>query len=117
MQNTYALYHNVGYVDRALRIGVGAIAILLILALPDTGTLGWLALIPLIAVYPILTGLFACDPVYAWVGIDTSRSSVMSDHNLTRLLNNISGQGEPVDEQQAPFTGKDNLSRPRRNAA
>ena len=117
MQNTYALYHNVGYIDRALRISAGAIGILSVLALPDVGTLGWLALIPLIAVYPILSGLIAFDPVYAWIGIDTSRSSVISDHNFTKLLDNITGHGKSMDERKAPFTGKENLTRPSRNAA
>lgn len=112
MQNTYALYQNLGYIDRALRVGVGAIAILTVLALQEPGTmLGWLGLIPLLAIYPIITGLIAFDPVYAWVGVDTSRSSVISDHNFNRLLDIITGHEKTIDEQNAPLSGGDNTKR------
>lgn len=112
MQNTYALYQNLGYIDRTLRVGVGAIAILSVLALQEPGTtLGWLGLIPLLAVYPIVTGLIAFDPVYAWIGIDTGRSSVISDHNFNRLLGVVTGHGKPVDGQNAPLSGGNNTKR------
>ncbi|MGD8567070.1 MAG: DUF2892 domain-containing protein [Gammaproteobacteria bacterium] len=112
MQNTYATYHNLGYIDRALRIGVGAVAILSVLAVQEPGTtLGWLGLIPLLAVYPILTGLIAFDPVYAWVGIDTSRSSVISDRNFNRLLGVVTGQAESNHGQNVPLSSQNNTTR------
>ncbi|MCI0505017.1 MAG: DUF2892 domain-containing protein [Gammaproteobacteria bacterium] len=106
MQNTCTLYQNLGYIDRVLRVGVGAAAILAVLAIQDAGTLGWLALIPLLAVYPILTGLIAFDPFYAWIGMDTSRSSVISDHNLMKLVSNITGQEEPLKGKSVSIPGK-----------
>ncbi|MGD8573139.1 MAG: DUF2892 domain-containing protein [Gammaproteobacteria bacterium] len=97
MRYPYSFYHNLGYSDRALRIGIGAVAILAVLATQGPGTtLGWLALVPLLAVYPILTGLIAFDPVYAWTGIDTSRSSVIAD---TRLGKAIVKMAERIDNQ------------------
>jgi hypothetical protein len=113
MQNTCALYQNLGYVDRALRIGLGAAAILAVLAMQDSGTLGWLALIPLLAVYPVITGLTAFDPFYAWIGIDTSRSSLISDHNLMKLVSHITGQEETLKDESVSIPGKIT----RRNAA
>ena len=95
MQNTDTLFdeiRNVGYIDRAIRIIAGSAAIIFVMATQSVGMLGWMALIPLLAVYPIITGLIGYDSFYAWAQIDTSKSSVFSDANVMKLINNISDQ-------------------------
>ena len=95
MQYTDTLFdeiRNVGYIDRGIRILTGSAAILFVLATHTAGALGWMAVIPLLAVYPIITGLISYDPFYAWLQIDTSKSSVISDENVLRLFTHISGE-------------------------
>ncbi|WP_455209075.1 YgaP family membrane protein [Kaarinaea lacus] len=98
MQHSDTLFdeiRNIGLIDRGLRIAVGAVAILAVLASQNTGMLGWVALIPLFAVYPIMTGLIAYDPFYAWLGINTHRSSVISDEQLMRFVSKITAEEKP----------------------
>lgn len=91
MHNSDTLFYeirNIGLLDRGIRITVGAVAILAVLLSQNTGMLGLLALIPLLSVYPIMTGLLAYDPFYAWIGINTGKSSMFSDEHLRRFVTN-----------------------------
>ncbi|MGD9774272.1 YgaP family membrane protein [Diaphorobacter sp.] len=56
--------HNVGGLDRVLRIVVG----LVLIALAATGTVGWWGWI---GVVPLLTGLFSVCPAYSLLGVNT----------------------------------------------
>ena len=56
--------HNVGGIDRILRIVVG----LVLIALAATGTVGWWGWI---GVVPLLTGLLVSCPAYKLLGMNT----------------------------------------------
>ena len=86
---------NIGLLDRGMRIAIGAVAILAVLVSQNTGMLGWVALVPLLAVYPIMTGLLAYDPFYAWIGINTSSSSVFSDKNFRKFVTTVTAEDTP----------------------
>lgn len=60
MKNT--TYTNISNTERAIRIIVG-LALTYSVTL-QTGTLGLAAILPLIAVYPVMTGIIGWDPVY-----------------------------------------------------
>lgn len=67
--------YNIGNIERLMRVvlGVG----LIFDVLHGTGPLGWAALIPLVCIYPILTGFLGHDPIYATAGY----SSVSAGQN------------------------------------
>ena len=105
MHNSDTLFYetrNIGLLDRGIRITAGTVAILAVLFSENTGMLGWLAIIPLLSVYPIMTGLLAYDPFYAWIGIKTSRSSMFSDEHLQRFVTDI------TDEETLPTRNSSN---------
>jgi hypothetical protein len=52
--------------QRINRVLVGAVMIIATLVAPVT-PLGWLALVPLIATYPIFAGLFGYDPLTSYL--------------------------------------------------
>lgn len=113
MQNTDTLFdeiRNVGYIDRGVRILAGSAAILFVLSTQPAGMLGWLAIIPLVAVYPIITGLVSFDPLYAWLQIDTSKSSAFSDERLMKMFGSLSdehsAQSSHTTEDDARHNGK-----------
>ena len=106
---------NLGLLDRGVRISIGAVAILSIMASPRTGILGWLALIPLFAVYPIMTGLIAYDPFYAWIGINTSSASVFSEEHLKRMVTTVTAEDTPPTIN--PDKEKSKVAKQPRNAA
>lgn len=118
MNNTDTLFdeaRNTGMLDRVIRIAVGSVAILAVLTSQNTGMLGSLALIPLFAIYPIMTGLIAYDPFYAWIGINTNKSSVFSDEHFRKFLSNMTGEefsNEKENNNHQPKSGK-----PHRDAA
>ncbi|HEY5604789.1 MAG TPA: DUF2892 domain-containing protein [Gammaproteobacteria bacterium] len=119
MQNTGTVFDeipNIGFLDRSFRIAVGAVAIIAVLANQNTGMLDWLALVPLLAVYPIMTGLIAYDPLYAWLGINTRKSSVFSDEQLVRIIRSITGEENPP-ATKTPDDIKKQTTGSRRNAA
>jgi len=65
------LSRNLGQLDRAIRIGLGAVALVLALA-------GWLPGLAAVAVLifawvPILTGLVGWCPVYTLLGVSSRR--------------------------------------------
>jgi hypothetical protein len=60
MKNT--TYTNISNTERAVRITIG-LALTYSVAF-QTGTLGLAAILPLVAVYPIMTGIIGWDPVY-----------------------------------------------------
>lgn len=65
--NTYKLNNN----ERINRVGVGA-ALIIFTMLAPVSTLGWLAILPLVATLPIFCGLFGYDPVSKFVGKEVS---------------------------------------------
>ncbi|MBI3772715.1 MAG: DUF2892 domain-containing protein [Gammaproteobacteria bacterium] len=68
---------NVGLWDRILRviIGSGLIAVVLV-DLYQRTDLGWHAYLPIIAIYPMLTGILGFDPLYSSVNYRTCDSSM-----------------------------------------
>ena len=64
--------YNIGNTERLMRVvlGVG----LIFDVLHGTGPFGWAALIPLISIYPILTGFLGYDPIYGAVGYSSIRT-------------------------------------------
>jgi len=117
MHNSDTLFdesRNIGLLDRGLRIAIGAVAILSVLAIQSTGMLGWLALVPLFAIYPIMTGLLAYDPFYAWIGINSSSSSVFSEEHLQRFATTVSPEDSADDsaEKMLPAKNSDNEKTP-----
>ena len=95
MQYTDTLFdeiRNVGYIDRGIRIIAGSAAILFVLTTQTAGMLGWMAILPLLAVYPIITGIISYDPFYAWAQIDTSKSSVISDANVMKIFSHMTDE-------------------------
>lgn len=63
---------NIGTVDRAVRIIVGA-ALLALVPLSITGQLSEWALLGLLGAVPLLAGIIGYCPPYALLGIDTHR--------------------------------------------
>ena len=68
-------------VERASRIVIGTGLIVFTLAVNIT-PLGLLALLPLLATYPIFSGLYGYDPVGSWIGKEFGRLA----HAGERLL-------------------------------
>jgi len=57
---------NLGWIDRTLRLIVGAALIaVVLLQLQQGNTLGLLAYLPIVAIYPLLSGILGWDPLYA----------------------------------------------------
>ncbi|MCI0506280.1 MAG: DUF2892 domain-containing protein [Gammaproteobacteria bacterium] len=100
MRNPESLFDevpNLGLLDRCLRLAAGSAAIIVVLASQDIGMLDGVALIPLLAVYPIMTGLVAFDPLYEWLGINTRISSVVSDVQVLKTIYSLCGvENRPV---------------------
>lgn len=81
---------NVGYVDRGARIALGTVAIIATM-LMVSGPLGWFAVIPLAAVYPILTGVIAFDPFYYVSEFKTTDIHPVSDEAIRDLAHSLTG--------------------------
>jgi len=62
---TNTTYTNINSIERATRIVTG-LALIYSITLPG-GTLGITAILPLVAVYPIMTGIMGWDPVYSMI--------------------------------------------------
>ena len=63
------LKHNVGTVDRALRVIVGAALLLAFFMLPEAGYRWFL----LIGIVPLVTGLMGSCPAYSILGMSTCK--------------------------------------------
>jgi hypothetical protein len=63
------LKHNVGTVDRALRVIVGAALLLAFFMLPEAGYRWFL----LIGIVPLVTGLVGSCPAYTILGMSTCK--------------------------------------------
>lgn len=103
MQNSETLFdeiNNLGILERGARIAIGAVAIIAVLASQNIGMLGWVALIPLVAVYPIMTGMIGYDPFYAWFGVNTHRSSLISDEQVMKFMRNITAEPLPTNDSK-----------------
>lgn len=59
--------NNVGSIDRALRIVVGAVLLFVFFAYPEASWRYW----ALIGVVPLFTGLFGTCPAYSILGVST----------------------------------------------
>lgn len=70
-------YYNVGRVDRAIRLllGLAMIGTVYFVKIDSATALGgalqWWTLMPLFAVYPMITAFVGWDPVYAFFGANT----------------------------------------------
>jgi hypothetical protein len=60
--------HNVGTLDRVVRLGLGAAILALLFVLP--APFHWIGLLGLV---PVVTGLVGSCPLYSLVGIKTCR--------------------------------------------
>ena len=63
MNNSTFEQNNITVAERGARITVG-FGLIAVVAM-QTGTLGLSALLPLVAVYPLMTGFLGWDPLYA----------------------------------------------------
>jgi hypothetical protein len=64
LQTPHAL-QNIGIIDRTVRIIVGLAMVSVWLFYPITSLTLWIALLPLLGVVPLLTGILGWCPVYA----------------------------------------------------
>jgi hypothetical protein len=71
MKNT--TYTNISNTERAVRIIVGLALTYSVLL--QTGTLGLAAILPLIAVYPVMTAIIGWDPVYNMIAQFKNRNA------------------------------------------
>ncbi len=70
---------NLGWLDRTLRTIIGFALITVVLMDIQLGIpLGWHAFLPIIAIYPLMTGMLGWDPLYATGHI---KSCDTSSHN------------------------------------
>ena len=88
---------NLGWLDRSVRLIVGAALIAIVLMeLGKGNTLGWQAYLPIIAIYPLLSGIVGWDPLYATGHV---KSCDTSSHNKcgTYLFEVESAMGKDVE--------------------
>ena len=70
-------YYNVGRLDRGIRLllGLAMIGVVYFVKIDSATALGgalqWWTLMPLFAVYPMITGFLGWDPIYAFFGAST----------------------------------------------
>lgn len=70
---------NLGLTDRVLRVIIGSALIAVVLVdLYLRVDLGWHAYLPIIAIYPMLTGILGFDPLYSIFNYRTCDSSARS---------------------------------------
>ncbi|WP_455222375.1 YgaP family membrane protein [Kaarinaea lacus] len=91
-ENLFDETRNLGLLERGVRIAIGTTAILAVLVSQNIGMLGWVALIPLLAIYPIMTGIIGYDPFYAWLGVNTYSSTLISDEQVRKYVRNITAE-------------------------
>ncbi len=63
--------------QRASRI-ISAFALLGVTVVATAGSLGWMSVLPLLAIYPLVTGVIGWDPVYELFGIGDSENGKLS---------------------------------------
>jgi hypothetical protein len=68
---------NLGWLDRTIRVVLGAGLILIPCTLLITGQLmsHWYAFLMLFAVYPLMTGILGCDWIYNFFGVKSCGTS------------------------------------------
>jgi len=66
-------------VQRVNRVLIGAVMIIVTMLVPFA-PLGWLAVLPLLATYPIFTGMFGYDPLTSYL-----------EHEASKAIHNVSG--------------------------
>lgn len=85
--NRYRKQEIIGLWDRSVRIALGAALIGIAMTASET-PLGWIAVLPLLAVYPVLTGVVGRDPLrsalHAAAGM--RRHDIALQHSLTDTL-------------------------------
>jgi len=59
--------------QRVNRVLIGAVMIIATMAAPIT-PLGWLALLPLIATYPVFAGMFGYDPLSSYLEYEAGKA-------------------------------------------
>ncbi|MEE8379919.1 MAG: DUF2892 domain-containing protein [Gammaproteobacteria bacterium] len=65
LQNQRYALQNIGIIDRMVRIVVGTAMIGVLFVYPITTVNMWLVLVPLLGVFPLLTGILGWCPTYA----------------------------------------------------
>lgn len=82
MQNTLAklgVIQNLGLIDRALRIVLGAVLIgVSVTSILNSTVVTWQVYVALFAIYPLMTGMLGWDPLYA---VAHTKSCDLSDRN------------------------------------
>lgn len=81
-------YTNLSIGERTFRTALGLGMIFAVLA--ETGPLGYLSLIPLIAIYPLMTASIGWDPVYRWL---TAGNKARKMASSAYLFSNPRGDG------------------------
>jgi hypothetical protein len=77
---------NLGIVERLVRVGFGYGLIVAVLSVSEPSQ--FVLLLPLIAIYPVLTGMFGWDPVYELVG-RSIKAAALSIEKLKRRRNTL----------------------------
>lgn len=80
---------NIGKPERIIRAVVGAAMIEIVLLYPNA-PMGWLTLLPMVALYPAFTAIFGWDPFYALIRQSRIRSA--GEAAIPHLRNNPSHQ-------------------------
>ena len=77
--------YNVGYFDAGLRILFGVLCLTPFL-LQDNIAWHLSDFAALLSIYPVITALDRCDPIYEYLGISTNKSDNRSNKNIQRFL-------------------------------
>ena len=66
LRHNFSPVQNLGWLDRTLRVIIGFALVAAVLLYAQQGnSLGGLAYLPIIAIYPLITGMLGWDPFYA----------------------------------------------------
>lgn len=72
--NNETLY-NISNSERVARVVLG-VGVILDVVFHASGPLGWVAILPILSIYPGLTGFIGYDPIYAMFGFSTANECI-----------------------------------------
>lgn len=85
-KNNIICANNVGYIDAAIRLVLGVVAIAALVVFSKDGMSYWLATITLLSVYPLLTSFCFWDPLYDLTGFSTNKDGSMDVASIDNFL-------------------------------